>query len=52
MMEDYQIRDALRRGTTPELEVELSFSTGNRHLLEFPHDQELSNIFLWSIALF
>ena len=27
-MEDYEIRDALRRATTPELHVELSFAAG------------------------
>jgi Putative DNA-binding domain len=27
-MEDYEIRDALRRATTPDLHVDLSFSTG------------------------
>jgi hypothetical protein len=34
-MEDYEIRDALRRATTPELYVELSFATGERAHLEF-----------------
>jgi hypothetical protein len=34
-MEDYEIRDALRRATTPELYVELSFATGERADVEF-----------------
>src|SRR5262249_18292856 len=35
-MEDYEIRDALRRATTPELYVELSFATGERTSVGVP----------------
>jgi hypothetical protein len=41
-MEDYQIRDALRRATTPELHVELAFATGPIASVEFPYQSELS----------
>jgi hypothetical protein len=41
-MEDYEIRDALRRATTPELYVELSFATGQTAPVEFVHQSELS----------
>jgi len=34
-MEDYEIRDALRRATTPELYVELFFATGETAQVEF-----------------
>src|SRR5262249_18983616 len=34
-MEDYEIRDALRRATTPELYVELSFPAGTTAPIEF-----------------
>jgi hypothetical protein len=41
-MEDYEIRDALRRATTPELYVELSFATGERAHVEFVDQSERS----------
>jgi Schlafen, AlbA_2 len=41
-MEDYEIRDALRRATTPELYVELSFPMGNTAFIEFADQSELS----------
>jgi hypothetical protein len=41
-MEDYEIRDALRRATTPELYVELSFATGETAVVEFGHQSEHS----------
>jgi Putative DNA-binding domain len=41
-MEDYEIRDTLRRATTPELKVELAFGTGPTATVEFPHNDELS----------
>jgi hypothetical protein len=41
-MEDYEIRDALRRATTPELYVELSFATGETAHVEFAHQSEHS----------
>jgi Putative DNA-binding domain len=42
-MEDYEIRDTLRRATTPELHVELRFATGPVAPIEFPYQSELSN---------
>jgi Putative DNA-binding domain len=42
-MEDYEIRDTLRRATTPELHVELTFATGPVASIVFPHQSELSN---------
>jgi len=41
-MEDYEIRDALRRATTPELYVELSFAAGETAPVEFAHQSEFS----------
>src|SRR5262245_25115076 len=35
-MEDYQVRDTMRRATTPELFVELSFASGPVAQIEFP----------------
>jgi hypothetical protein len=42
-MEDYQVRDALKRATTPELYVMLVFATGPVANIQFPHQSELSN---------
>jgi Putative DNA-binding domain len=42
-MEDYEIRDALRRATTPELYVELSFPMGNVAYAQFAPNLEISN---------
>jgi hypothetical protein len=42
-MEDYEIRDALRRATTPELYVELAFAMGSTVPIQFPHQSEISN---------
>jgi hypothetical protein len=42
-MEDYEIRDTLRRATTPELHVGLAFAMGSTAYIEFPHQSELSN---------
>jgi hypothetical protein len=41
-MEDYEIRDALRRATTPSLQVTLSMGTNNTAQLVFGHGQEVS----------
>jgi hypothetical protein len=41
-MEDYQVRDALRRATTPELYVDLSFAGGDKAHVEFADQAELS----------
>jgi Putative DNA-binding domain len=50
-MEDYEIRDTLRRATTPALRVMLRIGTNNTSRLEFAHQQEVSkpvtlNVFL------
>jgi hypothetical protein len=41
-MEDYEIRDVLRRATTPDLRATLSFSHGDKVALEFRPDDEMS----------
>jgi len=41
-MEDYEVRDALRRSTTPDLAVELSFAMGPSVPLEFAYQREIS----------
>jgi hypothetical protein len=41
-MEDYEIRDALRRATTPELYVELSLPMGNMAQVVFANQSETS----------
>jgi hypothetical protein len=42
-MEDYEIRDTLRRATTPELYVELAFALGSTAPIQFAHESEISN---------
>jgi hypothetical protein len=42
-MEDYEIRDALRRSTTPDLFVMLSFMSGDRTSLHFQPKSEMSD---------
>jgi hypothetical protein len=44
-MEDYEIRDVMKRATTPDLFVSLSFSNGNRQKLEFVAGEETSRQF-------
>jgi hypothetical protein len=44
-MEDYEVRDILRRATTPDLFVTLSFLEGNHHALRFPGSDEESRPF-------
>jgi Putative DNA-binding domain len=41
-MEDYEIRDALRRAITAELYVDLSFAMGDTAYIEFAHQSEPS----------
>jgi Putative DNA-binding domain len=41
-MEDYQVRDAMRRATTPELFVCLEFQSGNTARIEYVERNELS----------
>jgi hypothetical protein len=42
-MEDYEIRDTLRRATTPELYVELAFAMGPVAHVQYAHHTEISN---------
>jgi hypothetical protein len=42
-MEDYEIRDAFRRATTPDLYVELSFAMESIANIQFAHQSEISN---------
>jgi hypothetical protein len=44
-MEDYEVRDILRRATTPDLFVTLSFLEGNQQALRFPGSDEQSRPF-------
>jgi hypothetical protein len=44
-MEDYEVRDVMRRATTPQPFVTLSFKTGNRTRLIFGPGQEQSDAF-------
>jgi Putative DNA-binding domain len=41
-MEDYQVRDTMRRATTPELYVRLSLPSGKTAEIEFAHQAEMS----------
>jgi hypothetical protein len=50
-MEDYEIRDALRRATTPELYVELSFATGETAEVEFVPQSERSKPITLSVIV-
>lgn len=44
-MEDYEIRDIMRRATTPDLQVVLSFPHGDTLVTQFAAHQELSQTF-------
>ncbi|MGY3387639.1 hypothetical protein ACVWW6_000230 [Bradyrhizobium sp. USDA 3311] len=44
-MHDYGIRDIMRRATTPDLHVVLSFPQGNRLTVQYASHQELSQTF-------
>src|SRR5262245_30255314 len=50
-MEDYEIRDALRRATTPELYVDLSFATGETAQVEFGYQSERSKPITLSVIV-
>ena len=41
-MEDYQVRDTMRRATTPDLFVKLSFASGTVAQMEFGYQQHIS----------
>jgi hypothetical protein len=41
-MQDYQVRDTMRRATTPELYVRLSLAGGKRAVIELAHQAEMS----------
>ncbi len=44
-MNDYEIKDIMRRATTPDLRVVLSFAGGATHTAQFASHQELSQTF-------
>jgi hypothetical protein len=44
-MDDYEIRDVMKRATTPDLFVSLSFLEGNRHHVEFVPNDDTSKPF-------
>jgi hypothetical protein len=44
-MEDYEVRDILRRATTPDLQVDLSFGPHDKFLTQFAQGQEFSQTF-------
>src|ERR1700675_5007208 len=44
-MHDYEVRDIMRRATTPDLRVVLSFPTGDSLVAQFASHQELSQTF-------
>ena len=44
-MHDYEIRDIMRRSTTPDLHVVLSFPTGKKFTVQYGANQELSQTF-------
>jgi hypothetical protein len=44
-MHDYEIKDIMRRATTPDLDVLLWFPHGQTFAVEFPPNQELSKTF-------
>jgi len=50
-MEDYEIRDTLRRATTPALQVALSIGTNNTAQLQFAPQQELSKPLTLSVLV-
>jgi Putative DNA-binding domain/PemK-like, MazF-like toxin of type II toxin-antitoxin system len=41
-MEDYQVRDIMRRATTPELFIRLAFASGTTALIEYAAQTEMS----------
>jgi hypothetical protein len=50
-MYDYEIRDIMRRSTTPNLEVALSLPQGNKCQLEYPPSQKLSKPILMGVTI-
>lgn len=50
-MEDYEIRDTLRRATTPELYLKLSFAMGNITYPQFDRNMEISKPFVLEASL-
>ncbi|WMT71063.1 hypothetical protein [Bradyrhizobium sp. Ash2021] len=50
-MHDYEIRDIMRRSTTPNLDVTLSLPQGKKCQLEFPPHQELSKPVLLGVTV-
>jgi Putative DNA-binding domain len=50
-MEDYEIRDALRRATTPDLHIKLSFAMGNIAYVQFDPNLEMSKPIVIEVGL-
>jgi hypothetical protein len=50
-MHDYEIRDIMRRSTTPNLDVTLSLPQGNKYRLEFPAHQEILKPVLMGVTI-
>jgi Putative DNA-binding domain len=50
-MEDYEIRDALRRATTPELFLSLSLVRGDNAPIEFGYEENTSKPVVLSVAI-
>jgi schlafen family protein len=50
-MEDYQVRDAMRRATTPELFVHLEFPAGAIAPIEYPANAEMSKPITLSVFI-
>ena len=50
-MYDYEIKDIMRRSTTPNLEIELSLPTNNIFHVEFPPLLELSKTFFLGVKV-
>jgi hypothetical protein len=42
-MHDYEIKDVMRRSTTPNLYVKFAFTNGERSTLDFPANQDFAN---------
>jgi hypothetical protein len=50
-MHDYEIKDIMRRSTTPNLEIELSLPTNNKIQVEFPPHMEFSKTFFLGVKV-
>jgi hypothetical protein len=50
-MADYEVRDAMRRATTPELFIRISLPRGDNASIEFAHGSEISKPVILSVFL-